>query len=288
MPALSRLNIKTDELRMPTTHSEAQNQTKHTFGFKWAKRDTYESESIKRNSKKWLMDRYCGNRPERLEAWLSGAPQIILDAGCGTGGTYIYLKDKGYHNLCGFDISTYAVDICKKRKLNVFHEDIRNIHKHFHENSMDIIICSDILYFLDLEEIKEVLHHFFTILKNNGIVIINLPALKVFRGTHDIVVGIKYRFSKRLIKEIFSSTEFIIREMYYWPFILSTFILLVRSYQKIKMFFKRDLTMTSDLKKYSRIINTVLFGVNKLERQVFKNRGLYGSSLFVSAQKIYN
>ena len=119
----------------------------------------------------------------------------ILDAGCGTGGTLLYLNNKGYHNIYGFDISNYAVEICKKRKLNVFHEDIRNIDKYFNADSIDIIICSDILYFLNFDEIKKVLQHFFTILKNNGIVIINLPALKIFRGTHDIAVGIKCRFS---------------------------------------------------------------------------------------------
>ena len=211
----------------------------------------------------------------------------ILDAGCGTGGTLLYLKNKGYHNIYGFDISNYAVEICKKRKLNVFQEDIRNIDKYFNADSIDIIICSDILYFLNLDEIKEVLQPFFTILRNNGIVIINLPALKIFRGTHDIVVGIKCRFSKKLIKELFSSTEFSIKEMYYWPFLLSLLILLVRLFQKIKMFFKKDINITSDLRQYSDLINSVLFGLNKIERQVFKNIGFYGSSLFVYAQKIY-
>ena len=210
----------------------------------------------------------------------------ILDAGCGTGGTILYLKNKGYHNICGFDISSYAVDICKERNLNVFHEDIRNIDKHFNEDCVDIIICSDILYFLNSDDIEEVLQNFFSILKNNGIVIINLPALRVFKGAHDIAVGIKYRFSKRLIKELFSSTEFFIKEMYYWPFLLSSIILLIRLFQRIKMFFKNDLTITSDLKQYPNIINTVLFGLNKIERQILKNRGFYGSSIFISAQKI--
>ena len=209
----------------------------------------------------------------------------ILDAGCGTGGTQLYLKRKGYHNIYGFDISKHAVDICKKRKLDVFQEDIRNINKRIHENSLDVIICSDILYFLDFDEIEGVLQRFFTLLKNNGTVIINLPALRVFRGTHDIVVGIKHRFSKRLMKALFSSTEFYIREMYYWPFLLSPFILLVRLFQKLKMFFIKDMNITSDLRQYSDVINSVLYGVNKMEKQIFKNMRFFGSSVFVCAQK---
>ena len=33
----------------------------------------------------------------------------ILDAGCGTGGLLSYLRDNGFTNLQGFDISEFAV-----------------------------------------------------------------------------------------------------------------------------------------------------------------------------------
>ena len=63
--------------------SEAQRQTEAAFGFKWAKRDTYESEAMQNIARTWLFERYCGGDPTVLAHWLSGGRKRILDAGCG-------------------------------------------------------------------------------------------------------------------------------------------------------------------------------------------------------------
>ena len=49
-------------------YSEAQRQTKDAFGFKWSKRDTYESEEFKSQSYDWLLSRYFnGDEASRLQ-----------------------------------------------------------------------------------------------------------------------------------------------------------------------------------------------------------------------------
>src|SRR5262245_42594794 len=63
-----------------------QRQTANAFAFKWARRKTYESESVSEATRRWLVQRYCANDPSRIDAWLAGsAPKTILDAGCGAG-----------------------------------------------------------------------------------------------------------------------------------------------------------------------------------------------------------
>jgi arsenite methyltransferase len=114
MSAMERLQIRPSH--SDQTYSEAQQQTKDTFGFKWAKRTTYESEAVKEAAKKWLFERYCDGDLQRLADWLSGGRKIILDAGCGSGFSALlffgdHLKS---HDYLGVDISD-AVEVARTR-----------------------------------------------------------------------------------------------------------------------------------------------------------------------------
>ena len=69
-------------LRQRAVLSERQAQTSETFGFKWHKRDTFESEASVARMKAWLVERYgdVGSA-----AWWDdyGERPVVLDAGCG-------------------------------------------------------------------------------------------------------------------------------------------------------------------------------------------------------------
>jgi SAM-dependent methyltransferase len=96
--------------------SSSQKQTDNAFGFKWSKRDTYESEASQANVKRWLLERYCANDPLKLAGWLAGGRKIILDAGCGAGvaGMLFFGDALHDHDYIGVDIST-AVDVARAR-----------------------------------------------------------------------------------------------------------------------------------------------------------------------------
>jgi SAM-dependent methyltransferase len=117
MSALKRLGVSSEVVdKLQRKYSSKQKQTEKTFEFKWSKRDTYDSEAVKRNHQKWLFERYCENDPEKLAAWLAGGRKIILDAGCGSGFSALpffrhHLKN---HDYLGADISS-AVEIAKQR-----------------------------------------------------------------------------------------------------------------------------------------------------------------------------
>jgi SAM-dependent methyltransferase len=116
MSALKRLGINRKKALSAEDCSPEQKQTAESFGFKWSKRDTYESESMKNLSKKWMIERYCGGDINKLAEWLEGARKIILDAGCGSGYSAIlffgdHLKN---HDYLGVDISS-AVNVAQCR-----------------------------------------------------------------------------------------------------------------------------------------------------------------------------
>jgi SAM-dependent methyltransferase len=96
--------------------SSAQSQTEEAFGFKWARRDTYESPAVQETVREWLFDRYCGGDPNVLDSWLLGDRKVIVDAGCGAGHAALLFFGERLreHDYLGIDISS-AVDVARAR-----------------------------------------------------------------------------------------------------------------------------------------------------------------------------
>ena len=68
MSALKRLGVSAEVVdKLQRKYSLKQKQTEKTFEFKWSKRDTYDSEAVKRNHQKWLFERYCENAELAIE-----------------------------------------------------------------------------------------------------------------------------------------------------------------------------------------------------------------------------
>lgn len=137
--------------------SNTQKQTDEAFGFKWSKRDTYESDASKANMRNWLFERYCANDPSRLSALLSGDRKIILDAGCGAGfsGLLFFGDALREHDYLGVDISS-AATVAKER----FHEagipgdfvraDISSLD--LPDESLDIVFSEGVMHHTDSTE----------------------------------------------------------------------------------------------------------------------------------------
>src|SRR4051812_34076864 len=75
------LTMRDGILRGQELVSRAQGQTSDAFGFKWAKRDTFEGENA-RFMRNWLIEKY-GNVAEAPWLFEAGSRPIMLDAGCG-------------------------------------------------------------------------------------------------------------------------------------------------------------------------------------------------------------
>ena len=158
MSALKLLGIKkVSELSGVHTNSANQNQTRNTFAYKWANRDTYESEAVKSHACTWLFERYCGGDATMLDDWLSGSRKLILDAGCGSGFTGLLFFGKRLlnHDYLGVDISD-AVNIAAERFAETgipgdfLKADIMNLP--IPEDSIDMIYSEGVLHHTDSTE----------------------------------------------------------------------------------------------------------------------------------------
>src|SRR5215208_1444362 len=69
-------------VRVKSVLSNTQSQTADPFGFKWSRRDTFESQAMRRRVRAWLVERY--GDLEHASWWSEyGERPIVLDAGCG-------------------------------------------------------------------------------------------------------------------------------------------------------------------------------------------------------------
>jgi SAM-dependent methyltransferase len=136
--------------------SDAQRQTREAFGFKWQRRDTYESATIRERLSAWLVERYG---EIKVDGWLAqhGNRPLLLDAGCGAGlsGLTLFGPLLDRIRYLGVDISP-AVDIARKR-----FEEARNpglfmqldlMQLPFPPGSIDIIFSEGVLHHTDSTE----------------------------------------------------------------------------------------------------------------------------------------
>lgn len=105
----------------------------------------------------------------------------ILDFGCGNATHSLYFKSKGF-DVYGVDISSIAIEIAKNRlkqcednfkciKENERFDDVFNV-------KFDIIIANQSLYYLDNENLKQLLASFDRLLNNNGLVFFTMMGTK--------------------------------------------------------------------------------------------------------------
>ena len=143
-------------LRERSLLSDAQAQTSEAFGFKWAKRDTFESEASLRRMHAWLVERY-GDVPSA--PWWSdyGDDPLLLDAGCGAGMSGLALLGPKLDQIryLGADVST-AVEVAAQRFAEAGHRagfiqaDITALP--LPEGSVDVIFSEGVLHHTDSTE----------------------------------------------------------------------------------------------------------------------------------------
>jgi SAM-dependent methyltransferase len=213
-----------------------------------------------------------------------GKDAPIVDAGCGTGGLILYLREHGYTNVAGFDASSDAIGFCEQHQLEVSSGSVTTCADLYHPASVSAVVCNDVFCYTEVGEIGVALGQFSRILVPGGLALVNLPALDAFKGIHDTAVGLKRRFSKRDLVGMLQRDTLVCREAVYWPFFVSPLVYGVRLGQRLRL--KRDggTEIVSDVKMPGNLVNSALYGICVAETMLPIPHP-WGSSLFVVYQK---
>jgi len=216
---------------------------------------------------------------------VAGKNATILDAGCGTGGMLALLKSQGFTNLSGFDLSTDAIEYTRKNGFSsVLLLNILDSDRAYPLNSFDVIISNDILCLLNDGDDKIAFKKLISILKPGGSLIMNLPAGRFFKGTHDHAVGIKNRYSKEKIRYLAKDSGAEINEVYHWPFILSPLIFSLRFFQRCKLLLFKGKQYKSDVSLPHPFFNSLFYKLTSFENRKLTSKA-WGSSIFVTIVK---
>jgi len=196
----------------------------------------------------------------------TGGALSILDAGCGTGRMMEILRQ--YGEVQGIDFSPEAVELARKRGAGKVIPGDLNDHV-FTSETFDVVVCLDVLYHNGIRDDLAIAGKFFSTLKENGILILNLPAFEYLRRPHDLAVHTKKRYRRKCFSDELKKRGFTIHFSSYRMFLLYFVILISVLIRKRGKMNQPD----SDLKKIPGWLNKLLLFYGRAENLWLKRGG---------------
>jgi len=206
----------------------------------------------------------------------------VLDIGSGTGKILEELKEQGW-KVAGIDGEKEAKEWSKKRGIEIALGDVSKSALPFKDNSFDAVLALDILEHLPND--ANLLNEAKRIVKENGIIIITVPAYSWFFTYWDTMLGHQRRYSKKDVEKLSHAckvkTLFI---SYYMAGLLLPFLV-------IRLF--KQLTQTNSIPQsdfkimpLASISLPLVSTYCKWEQQLLRKRTLpFGLSLVWAVQK---
>ncbi|HOJ34147.1 MAG TPA: class I SAM-dependent methyltransferase [Candidatus Hydrogenedentes bacterium] len=202
----------------------------------------------------------------------------VLDVGCGTGATLVFLRQ--FAVPFGIDISEQAVRFCRSRC-----EDRTAVGSAlalpFPDESFNGAFSLDVLCHKAVTDKIQPLKEVFRILRPGGVFVLNLPAFQWLYSSHDINVHTDRRFSRPEVEQMLRQNGFSILYTTYWNTLILPALLGVRLWRKIAPSRQSDVAFSSG-PLATRVLSLSLSFERLLLRWV---RFPFGLSILVVAQK---
>lgn len=127
-------------------------------------------------------------------------PLVILDAGCGTGGTLLRLRGMG--ELWGCDVSPEALGHCRERGFaNLIESPVQTLE--FPDERFDVVISCDVLEHID--EDRKAMEEMARVLRPGGICVLTVPAHRWLWSGHDEALDHRRRYEAGELRELIES-----------------------------------------------------------------------------------
>lgn len=205
----------------------------------------------------------------------------VLDAGCGTGKWLEILKKTNEINETGIDYNPIALDYARTRgKLNLEQADINDCDlKIFY---YDLITSFDVICSRHVSD-KLALKKMHSWLKDDGYLLLTVPAYQFLLSKHDDAVHQNKRYSKKQIRIFLESQGFEIIKISYNVCLLFPVAFIKRIIDKLTLSKK---TEHNEVKMPCRFINSLFLKVMRIEKLMMRYSSLpFGLSVMVLAKK---
>lgn len=186
----------------------------------------------------------------------------ILEIGCGTGGNIEILSHFG--EVVGLDNSPEAIKFCQERGFrNCLLGEAENIN--FPEKSFDLIMALDLLE--HIEDEQKMLKETRRVLKDDGRLLIMVPAYQFLWSEHDEALHHKRRYSLGGLNLVIKKADFKVAwESYFITFTAPTFFI----YRLLSKIIKKKMDSRTDYIILPPFINKILIFLLKIEARLSK------------------
>jgi SAM-dependent methyltransferase len=139
----------------------------------------------------------------------------VLDVGCGTGFSMMWLRERfGTSREFGVDVSEHAAEFWRSRGLDTIAIAGADALP-FSASEFDLVTCFDVVYQLEMQAAGQALAEMNRVLKQDGLLFIREPAYDWLRGSHDVAVATRHRYTLGELRRLLESRGFAIRRASY-------------------------------------------------------------------------
>lgn len=209
-----------------------------------------------------------------------GDSPVVLDAGCGTGGLILRLREQHADwRFAGIDFMPLACELARRRcgaDVDIREASVTALP--FGDINFDAVVSADVICQVDNPEVA--VAEFFRVLRPGGVVIINVPAYMWMWSYHDDSCQTKHRYTRPEIAVLLRAAGFVDPRLTHWNALPFPVV-----WAKRKLF--RSSADTSDVKRYPAPVEAVFGGAMALEHAWLRagGRWAWGTSVFAVAQK---
>jgi len=150
-----------------------------------------------------------------LDARLKSNPARLLDVGCGTGYSMVWLRKHLVDSQTfGIDSSPQAAEFWRVRGIDT--AGLASVDRlPFGDVEFDLVTCFDVIYQLDDKPAWEAVCEMNRVLKRGGFLFIREPAYEWMRGAHDLVIGTRHRYTHTELRRMLRNSGFkLVRSTY--------------------------------------------------------------------------
>jgi 2-polyprenyl-3-methyl-5-hydroxy-6-metoxy-1,4-benzoquinol methylase len=209
-----------------------------------------------------------------------GLSAEILEIGCGSGETAVYLSNFG--EVTGIDVAPESLKMSIQNGfLNVITADINTYDISAMSGKFDIVFALDVLE--HIQDDLETMRRAFRMLKRGGWFIVNVPAHKFLWSEHDESLHHKRRYHKLEINQKLKDAGFTVVKTSY--FVTAAFfpILVIRTWNT---FFKKSAYPKTSYMRLPKPLNDFATFVMKLEANILNTHSLpFGTTITVLARR---
>lgn len=209
----------------------------------------------------------------------------ILDAGCGTGGLLRLLRQHGYHNTLGVDISDIAVARTREQGFEVLQGSIADARLLAGIGKVDLLLSLDVVCSLPDEAARlSFFQEAERLLDDGGLMLVQTPAFACLGGIHDLAVGVNVRYTQASMRRLLEQAGITGFRQRYRLVLLSPLIWLLRTLQRRRLKAGGELRLESDVKMPPRSLNALLYFLQRTEDRLLPFRP-FGCSLQILINK---